>query len=158
VPFRIQTLLDATCYEAAMFLFKKAVDFAARRLNSEYFDSWEFIRFCCVGLVNTLVDFCVFMLAAQWLPPSPSRVIAWVTAGVFSYVVNKRHVFCSRSKGAKPILRFALVNLISLLGGLFFLELFLFWGFGKLVAYVATLPAIALGNYFGYKLWSFRED
>jgi putative flippase GtrA len=150
--------LNATWFEAVMLFFKKAVDFVTRRLNSEYFDTWEFIRFCCVGLVNTLVDFCVFMLAGLWLPPSPSRVVAWVAAGIFSYVANKRHVFYSRSKGTKPILRFVLVNLISLLGGLVFLELFLFWGFGRLVAYAATLPAIALGNYFGYKLWSFKED
>ena len=36
------------------------------------------------------------------------------------------------------------------------MELFLFWGFGRIVAYIVTLPAIAVGNYFGYKLWSFK--
>ncbi|MDR0828265.1 MAG: GtrA family protein [Desulfovibrio sp.] len=127
-----------------------------RRQNPQYFDIREFARFCCVGLANTALDFCVFMIASSWLAASPSRVIAWVVAGVFSYVLNKGHVFHSQSRGAKPVIRFALVNLFSLLLGLACLELFLFLGYGRLAAYVVTLPAIALGNYFGYKLWSFK--
>ncbi|MDR1946494.1 MAG: GtrA family protein [Desulfovibrio sp.] len=125
--------------------------------NKDYFDPAEFARFCCVGIANTLLDFGVYLLAGLLFPPIPSRVAAWLCAASFSYVLNKRKVFHAHTKGALPLVRFVTVNLLGLLLGLAGMELLFRLGFGKFVAYAATLPAIALGNYFGYKLWSFRD-
>jgi putative flippase GtrA len=125
--------------------------------GKDCFDPAEFFRFCCVGVANTLLDFCVFFLAGALVPPVPARTAAWVCAVSFSYALNKRAVFRARAKGVLPLARFAAVNALGLLAGLTGMELLFFLGFGKFAAYAATLPAIALGNYFGYKLWSFRD-
>jgi putative flippase GtrA len=125
--------------------------------RKEYFDPAEFVRFCCVGVANTLLDFCIFLLAGLLVPPLPARTAAWIGAASFSYVLNKRAVFHARTKGALPLVRFVTINLLGLFLGLSGMELFFRFGFGGSAAYAATLPAIALGNYFGYKLWSFRD-
>jgi putative flippase GtrA len=129
----------------------------ARFRGKDYFDPEEFVRFCCVGVANTLLDFCVFLLAGLLVPPVPARTAAWMCAVSFSYVLNKRRVFRARTKGVLPLVRFVTVNVLGLLLGLAGMELLFFLGFGRFAAYAATLPAIALGNYFGYKLWSFRD-
>ena len=129
----------------------------ARKSSSEYFDPFEFIHFCCIGLANTLLDFCVYFAASYFMPLYAARTLSWVMAGSFSYVVNKRWVFRSTTKGSTPALRFIVVNVLGLSLGLGLMEVFLHFGWGRITAYVVTLPAIALGNYFGYKLWSFKK-
>ncbi len=129
----------------------------ARKGGSEYFDPVEFLRFCCQGLANTLLDFCVYFAVSYVMPLFAARIVSWAVATSFSYVFNKRWVFRAEVSGGTPILRFTVVNVASLLFGLAMMQLFVWLGWGRFVAYLVTLPAIALGNYFGYKLWSFKE-
>jgi putative flippase GtrA len=109
-----------------------------------------------VGLANTLLDFCIYLSAARFLPLYASRTLSWAAACLFSYILNKRWVFHSGTKHSTAGLRFIVVNLIGLLFGISALEALAQLGLGSVSAYVLTLPVIALGNYFGYKLWSFR--
>ena len=129
----------------------------ARKSTSEYFEPVQFLCFCCVGLANTLVDFLVYLGASFFLPLIVSRTLSWVVACTFSYAVNKRWVFHHKASGAMPAVRFVLVNFVGLLFGLGALELLSRFGFGRFIAYAATLPVISLGNYFGYRLWSFKD-
>ena len=122
------------------------------------FDPVQFLSFCCVGVANTLVDFLVYFAASSFLPLSLSRVISWAVACTFSYAVNKRWVFRHKTGGATPALRFVIVNVLGLLLGLVILEILTrHFGWGRLLAWLATIPGITLGNYFGYKLWSLRK-
>ena len=121
------------------------------------FDPVQFLSFCCVGVANTLVDFLVYFAASSFLPLSLSRVLSWAVACTFSYAVNKRWVFHHKEKGATTAVRFVIVGVLSLLLGLGILDLLLHFGWGHFTAYLATIPAITLGNYFGYRLWSFKK-
>ena len=129
----------------------------ARKSHSEYFDPVQFLCFCCVGVANTLLDFLVYLAASSFLPLTVSRILSWIVACSFSYAVNKRWVFHHKTKGATPAMRFVLVNLMGLLLGLVVLNLLSHFGWGRFVAYAATLPVITLGNYFGYRFWSFKN-
>ena len=129
----------------------------ARKNRADYFDPVQFLLFCCVGVANTLLDFLVYLVTSVFLPLTVSRILSWIVACTFSYTVNKRWVFRHKAGGATPALRFGLVNLLGLLLGLIILNLLAHFGWGRFVAYAATLPVIALGNYFGYKLWSFKK-
>jgi putative flippase GtrA len=48
------------------------------------------ISFALVGVINTLIDFSVFWIAANFLhwPLVPANVVAWLTAVSFSYGMN----------------------------------------------------------------------
>jgi putative flippase GtrA len=67
--------------EARLGLFKKAGSFAA------------------IGVVNTAIDFGVFVLAYQFagLPLIPANVVAWIVAVSGSYVMNSYITFAAES-------------------------------------------------------------
>lgn len=147
----------ASSFHKAAYALLPLLRLLARKSSSKYFTPVEFLQFCCVGLTNTLLDFCVYLAAARFLPLYASRTVSWIVACSFSYLLNKRWVFHSDSKHATSGWRFIVVNLIGLLFGVSALEALVRLGLGRVTAYVLTLPVIALGNYFGYKLWSFRS-
>ena len=78
-PPLLRRVMDAL--EARLGLFKKAGSFAA------------------IGVVNTLIDFGVFVLAYQVaeLPLIPANVVAWVIAVSGSYVMNSYITFAAES-------------------------------------------------------------
>lgn len=116
----------------------------------------HFIRFCCVGGLNFLVDFSVYGLLSLFIPIYPARVGSWVAACLFSYLMNRRWTFKAADRGILPLLRFFSVNLASLVLGLGLLYLFTSLGCGRILAYLLTIPFTMLANYLGYRFWSFR--
>src|SRR4030088_844759 len=56
-------------------------------------------RFAAVGVVNTLVDFCVFLLALAYLTNSlvVANVCSWLVAVTGSYVMNSFITFAVES-------------------------------------------------------------
>lgn len=55
--------------------------------------------FAAVGLVNTLIDFCVFWILVQYFaaPLVPANVLSWLVAITNSYVMNSRITFARES-------------------------------------------------------------
>ncbi len=117
----------------------------------------QFMKFCCVGAANCLVDFCVYLALSYLMPIYAARVPAWATACLFSYLVNRRWTFKAGDTGVLPLLRFAVVNACSLGLGLGLLYLFTGLGCGKVAAFWLSLPFTTLANYLGYRFWSFRH-
>ncbi len=148
---------DSPLFHRAAHALLPLLRLLARKSPSEYFDPVEFLRFCCVGLANTLLDFVVYLAALPFLPLYGARSLSWVVACSFSYAMNRRWVFHAKGGHALAGGRFLLVNLIGLLFGISALEGLTRLGLDRVIAYVLTLPLVALGNYFGYKLWSFKE-
>jgi len=127
----------------------------ARKKPAEYFDPVQFLKFCCAGAANALVDFAVYAALVNMLPIYLASSIAWLAACCFSYAINKRWIFHAKTQGLPPLARFAIVNILS--QGLRIVSLYLLTaaGPGKIAAYIITAPFVALANYFGYKFWSF---
>lgn len=119
--------------------------------------SWQFIRFCCVGAANVLVDYGVYRALGFVMPIYAARGLSWMVACLFSYAINRRWTFKARDKGLWPVVRFGAVNAASLGLGLGLLYLFTWLGFGPTAAFWLSLPFTTVSNYLGYKLWSFRE-
>ena len=120
--------------------------------------NWQFIKFCLVGCANYLLDFLIYLLGL-WLGISPflARTGSWICACIFSYLVNRKWTFKARDTGFLPMLRFVLVNLVSLSLGLALLYLFKKFGCGNELAFLLSLPFTTLTNFFGYKFWTFRQ-
>ena len=55
--------------------------------------------FAMIGVVNTAIDFCVFLAAYNLLhiPLIPSNVISWLVAVSFSYAMNSTFTFAAES-------------------------------------------------------------
>ena len=129
----------------------------ARKNSTEYFDPVQFLKFCCAGAANALVDFAVYVTLVTMLPMYLASMTAWITACCFSYIINKHWIFHARVHGLIPLARFAIVNILSQGLRIVLLYLLTSVGLGKIAAYITTAPVVALANYFGYKFWSFKH-
>ncbi len=117
----------------------------------------RFIKFCCVGAANCLVDFLVYLGLLYLMPVYAARTLAWVAACLFSYLVNRRWTFRAGDTGLLPLLRFAVVNICTLGLGLALLYVFIRLGCGEVVAFFLCLPFTLTANFLGYRFWSFRD-
>jgi len=148
-----------------------------------YQTTQEVARFGLVGVINTLVDYVLFIaftvvfsipLSRVWLAKYPSSAIAMV----ISYVLNRSYVFRSRQRNVRAeMLRFFTTTLVGVfviqnLLTQFFSSEFQFFGdqayrflgpLGftesftiKTVAFGLATIASLTWNYLTYKYWAFR--
>jgi len=120
----------------------------------------QFVKFCLVGLANTIIDYAVYLFFSRLLGWYflLANIIAILAAMTFSFFANKHWTFRNKDKQIKSqYLKFAAVN------GVYFLlnNLIVF----SLVHYLATydllakIIAIAIGllwNFLANKFWTFR--
>lgn len=131
--------------------FRRAVSLAVS-------DPKQFLRFCCVGLANTLVDFLLYAgLLLLGLSPYLCRAASWVGACLFSYLVNRSFTFRAGDTGFWPVARFLIVSTVSLGLGLVLLYVFKSMGCGDKLAFFLSLPFTMAANYLGYRFWAFRK-
>ena len=55
--------------------------------------------YACIGVANTLIDFCVFLIAVQFfaVPLIPANVVSWLAGASNSYVLNALFTFARES-------------------------------------------------------------
>lgn len=120
--------------------------------------SAKFIKFCLVGCANVGVDFIIYICGlAIGISPYPSRIISWIGACLFSYLLNRAWTFKAADRGLAPLIRYGLINIISLGLGLILLYLFITLGCGEKTAYLLALPFTTLANFIGYRFWAFKK-
>lgn len=75
-----------------------------------------FIRFCTVGVGNTMIDFSFFFLFVKMgTPYIPAQIIAYSAGVTNSFIWNRFWTFKQRQKICIwEIIRFILINLIAL--------------------------------------------
>ena len=136
------------------------------------FDILQFIKYGCIGALNTVVDFAVFWILACLLklPVIPSQVISFLVSTVNSFLWNRRWTF-SRSghTNTREVLRYCLGKALYLLFNLLLLKLLIplvaaIPAFSALredqIALISKVPTAAiliLFNYFYDKLNVFRD-
>jgi putative flippase GtrA len=120
----------------------------------------EFIKFALVGLLNTGVDVAIFFLLT-WtgIPYVAAQVVSYSCGAADSYLINKVWTFRACGLSYSEVVRFVVVNLVSLGISLFFLALLhdsigLGLAATKGIATVCTL----LANFLGNKLWVFSKQ
>ena len=132
----------------------------ARLLNklgeNKYRALMQFVRFCLVGALNTLVDYGVFVLSYNVIFGRNDSLdfiavgLGWCAGVVCSFICN------SRWTGKKVVL-FLILN--ALLYGLTWLSLRLLGSAGIVeeLAKLITLPFTTILNFLGNKLVIFRD-
>jgi putative flippase GtrA len=118
------------------------------------------IIFAVIGGINTAVDFIVFTALSGLTPLKVEFCQAFgYTAGIVcSYILNQRITFKDAEKGntLNKILRFIVVNAVSLAVGMYGIKLLVAMSMNRYIAKVIiTLVTMAV-NYVGYKLFVFR--
>jgi len=120
----------------------------------------QFIKFNVVGIMNTAVDFGVFMILNHYLGLiyAVSQVISYSCGMVNSYFLNKFWTFQKREGfTAIEVTKFILVNLCSL--GVSLLVLYILqskWSWEVLPSKVLATGFSVGVNFLGNKFWVFE--
>lgn len=122
----------------------------------------QLLIFALVGLVNTGVHFLVFLLLLRGfgLPVLGASALGYVAGVINSYFMNRIWTFrVARSATKREFLRFAAVNLVSLLINLSVLA-FLTGsaGFSPETGQVVAIAASLAANFAGNKWWAFKSE
>lgn len=120
--------------------------------------SRQFLVFSLIGLLNTAVHYCVFLLLFRGVgvPMLLASAIGYASGVANSYFMNRRWTFRIAAPPSKiEFLRFALVNLISLSVNLAALEfLTSVIGVTPEVGQIAAIAASLVVNFIGNKKWA----
>ncbi|WP_195517188.1 GtrA family protein [Paraclostridium bifermentans] len=123
-------------------------------------DLFRFIKFGLVGILNTLINWILFIiLNSLGLYYIISNIIAYSISTLNSYLWNSKLVFKYSGDNLKETsLKFIILNIIGLTLNTIILYLLLdIVGLRKLIALVITTGIIMILNYFINKLWVFKK-
>lgn len=105
----------------------------------------SFVRFCIVGLINTVHHYLWFFLLSDLLGPVYSNVVAFIFANIGSYFLNT--IFTFREKpSVRSFLKFPAVSIAQLLINYLVPVAFLYWSieFIFLVPILSTVICLPL--------------
>ncbi|MCX6745860.1 MAG: GtrA family protein [Candidatus Parcubacteria bacterium] len=120
----------------------------------------QFVKFCLVGVLNTLIDFGVYLFFSRWLGLYYlfANFISVIVAMTFSFFLNKYWTFQNSEKKIKSqYLKFALVNLVYFL--LYNVIFFCLVNYLNVYDLGAKVAAIAIGlfwNFLANRYWTFK--
>jgi putative flippase GtrA len=122
------------------------------------FSKKAFLRFCTVGMGNTLVDCSLFfLLTLGQAPYLLAQVLAYSTGMVNSFVLNRQWTFkVEGSSNIGEIIRFIIINVISL--AFTSIILFALYDVSHTTLWLAKLIATSAGiivNFTGTSIWVF---
>ena len=110
--------------------------------------SAEFVRFCIVGAIATLIDAIVFFIANHYLSYKEALVIAYFTSLVFNYFLTVLWTFKQKpsTKNALGVVMAHLFNLFVVRWGLmaFFVSLL---AYKESISYILTLALSTISNF-----------
>src|SRR3989344_7481420 len=120
------------------------------------------VKFAIVGVANTLINLAVLYILTEFLHIHyiVSAVFAFIVAVTNSFILNKIWTFKEniKHKAASRYIKFIIVSIIALVVNLVFLwvmvEYFEMW---YMFAQVLAVILNFIINFFGNKLWTFRE-
>lgn len=119
----------------------------------------QFITFALIGGVNTVVDFLVFTVFNEMsgLAIDICQALGYSAGLISSFVLNRSFTFKKeKTAGIIPqIIRFLLINGISVLISMILIKWFYIVGINEYIAKVLVTGIIMVINYMGYKLFVF---
>ena len=123
-------------------------------------DIFRFIKFGLVGVLNTLINWILFILLNSFgTYYIISNVIAYSISTLNSYLWNSKWVFKYSGDNVKETsVKFIVLNIIGLTLNTIILYLLVdIVGLNKLIALVITTGIVMILNYFINKLWVFKK-
>jgi putative flippase GtrA len=117
----------------------------------------QIIKFCCVGILNTIVGYGVFFILVNYLYYLLALLIAHIIGVIHSFLWNKYWIFKTTEIDLEEFVKFNVVYVIVFVANA--TALFLCVDIVSLdprVAQLVLLPLITVISFFGQKLWTFR--
>lgn len=120
---------------------------------------FQFIKFSIVGALNTIISIVFYYIFLKLgLFYIIANTLAYVAGMINSYILNKIWVFKANVYSKITILKFTIVNLVSLILSNSLLYLMINGiGFNRIFAQLPVIFVILTINYSVNKIWTFRK-
>ncbi len=121
--------------------------------------SKQFIKFCLVGLLSTIVGILTFVIFLDFLGAHYliSSIMSFVFGIAVSYPLNKSWTFSSSKKDKKKILQYFLVYIFSLAINLIFLKISVEnFAIDAKIAYILSIGITTCTNFIGTRFFVFK--
>jgi len=121
----------------------------------------QFSGFVAVGFIATSVHYALLIGLVEIfaIRPVPAALAGYFGGGVVSYLLNRRHVFCSNRPHEEAVTRFLIVVIVGFgLTYLFMLLLVQKAGVPYLSAQIVTTGIVLFWNFAAHKMWTFRTS
>lgn len=123
-------------------------------------DFFRFLRFLAVGVGNTLIDIiCFFILTWCGIYYLAAQIVAYSVGVINSFYCNRVWTFRVTSRSKVQVIRFLIINLLSL--GLSSLLILLCYDVCHQSLWLSKIIATCGGtllNYIGADLWVFSQN
>lgn len=100
----------------------------------------EIVRFGIVGATATVLQYLIYIVAAQWLHPTVANTLGYAISFVYNYIASTRFTFRVKSSARRGA-GFALSHVVNYLLQTLCLSLFLWMGVSEALA---PLPMFAV--------------
>jgi putative flippase GtrA len=119
----------------------------------------KFIKFCFVGLLNSILDVSIFVFLIEKIksPLIVSNTLSFFSVVLISFFLNKFWTF-RNNKNEKRIqfIKFFLVSLIGLMLSNILLYFFVKIGVFYLLAKIIVIVLVVFWNFFVNNFWTFK--
>jgi putative flippase GtrA len=124
-------------------------------------EKWRMAKFVLVGLLNTGVDFAIFVILVYGFAVSTiwAQAVSYTAGVVNSYLWNRKWTFQAQGWGTPgDLLRFMLLNAVSFAAATaLLLSLERWMGWTPAAAKMASVAVSLAVNYAGSRFWVFRS-
>ncbi len=119
----------------------------------------QWLRFCTVGGLNTLLSWVLYaLLAGAGVPYLAASGIAFAAGAVNSYALNRRWTFRSRGRRSPEIARFAVVQAVGLATDVLLLDALVHdAGVHHLIAQALVFPVASAVTFALSRNWAFAR-
>ena len=125
--------------------------------NIRFFPIKQFFQFNFVGILNTVLSYCVFIFFLNYFNYVISLLISHLIGVAHSYIWNKYWTFKKANSGTNVFLKFNLVYVVVFVANVaslsFLVEIL---KFNPVIGQLMVLPVIAIISFIGHKYWSFN--
>ncbi|GAB6168547.1 GtrA family protein [Clostridium carnis] len=118
----------------------------------------KFLKFGLVGILNTLITIIVFnILKTIGINLFVANSIGYISGMINSYLWNNRWVFKSNSKEISTIIKFIVVNIITIIiNNIILLLLVSNLNINDTISQILALTITMIINFIGNKIWTFN--
>ena len=163
-PIEVPIIFKDRVSGQSKLTLKDQVEFLVNITKITYRYSEDFIRYCCVGVIGTLVNLGAYLLLNKYfqIPLQVASLIALETSIVSNFLLNNFWTFKARSKKLSILRRLVNFHIAAGISGilfyyLFFLLLTIVLGINEILSILLAITAGTLSNFTINSVWTWRK-
>ena len=151
--------IEKSLWESDPYSILKRIQVFIKNFIQDPASRSQIIKFCCVGILNTIVGYGAFYILVNYLYYLIALLIAHIIGVIHSFLWNKYWIFRTKKISLEEIIKFNVIYVFVFITNAvaLFVCVDIISADPKL-AQLVLLPIITVISFFGQKLWTFKAN